>query len=273
MEYIKVLNKCFRYVIIIILLTGSKNIILMQITKSYFHYINILSYPYNLILFVTVYHQLTSMEEIEDADKHLNHVDILCRITGKQSVERLKKLIMIKYSQISRFHNVYPIDDNAMTNCFIIDCKCEKCIKNLNSISNISDYVILRSLSIPLVWETRCEKQYKSIHRKAQCLNKLHNSNIIENKANLIYLERIINNKYKEASQTLEAYYFSGIIELNAWLEIRWSNTKDPLPNDWWVLKAAKGNGGKDIYIISYQNFKAILTNLNESTDEYIIQR
>ena len=59
-------------------------------------------------------------------------------------------------------------------------------------------------------------------------------------------------------------------------------NTTSPGPNpspqnDWWILKASRGNGGKDIWILNHTNYKNVLSALNtseiSSKEEYVVQR
>ena len=41
---------------------------------------------------------------------------------------------------------------------------------------------------------------------------------------------------------------------------------------DWWAVKASKGNGGKDVWVVNRRNFEQILSTIPPN-DEYIIQR
>ena len=47
--------------------------------------------------------------------------------------------------------------------------------------------------------------------------------------------------------------------------------------NDWWFVKASKGNGGRDIWIINQNNYAITLANIatstNNTTDEFVIQQ
>ena len=46
--------------------------------------------------------------------------------------------------------------------------------------------------------------------------------------------------------------------------------------NDWWFVKASKGNGGRDIWIINENNYESTLANIASSTnnnDEFVIQQ
>jgi hypothetical protein len=42
--------------------------------------------------------------------------------------------------------------------------------------------------------------------------------------------------------------------------------------SDWWALKASKGNGGKDVWVINRNNFAEVLASV-PAKDEYILQR
>lgn len=41
---------------------------------------------------------------------------------------------------------------------------------------------------------------------------------------------------------------------------------------DWWALKASKGNGGKDVWVINRHNYASVLAAVPPK-DEYILQR
>jgi hypothetical protein len=42
--------------------------------------------------------------------------------------------------------------------------------------------------------------------------------------------------------------------------------------SDWWALKASKGNGGKDVWVVNRHNYAAVLATV-PTKDEYILQR
>ena len=95
------------------------------------------------------------------------------------------------------------------------------------------------------VWETTCEMTMRERHCEATVLNKLHNVVILEDKANLAFLQMRMN------CPVLETYVANSPGEVRAWASKRWTDaTKDiggPMDGDWWVVKASAGNGGKDI--------------------------
>lgn len=42
--------------------------------------------------------------------------------------------------------------------------------------------------------------------------------------------------------------------------------------SDWWALKASKGNGGRDVWVVNRHNYMAVLPTV-PAKDEYILQR
>ena len=42
--------------------------------------------------------------------------------------------------------------------------------------------------------------------------------------------------------------------------------------SDWWALKASKGNGGRDVWVINRHNYAAVMATVPKK-DEYILQR
>lgn len=182
------------------------------------------------------------------------------RITGKQSIERLEPLIysLFKTNQYSKEKKLIPISYEKytqITNCYSLDNQHNK---------------------IDFVWETTCEKVNKTLHQSAQILNKLHNSSIIESKSYLAFLQLLI-----PTHNMLETYVAMNAIEVANWISNRWNNnqlyvddkeqTDRIVEMDWWVVKASKGNGGRDVWILNKQNYSSIIPQL--CNDEYVIQR
>lgn len=89
------------------------------------------------------------------------------RITGKQSIERLEPLLC------SRFKHMGPWG--------AVDGKHQH-----------QRGVEGEDTPIDLVWETTCEQTWRTRHNSAIVLNKLHNTQILEDKANLAYLQQKI---------------------------------------------------------------------------------
>jgi hypothetical protein len=160
----------------------------------------------------------------------------LYRITGKQSIERLQPLI-------ESFKNKWLIPINPET------------------------------VSIPLdfVWETTCEKEWKSSHATAKIINRLNNTGIIESKSNLAYLQ------LRMKCTTLTTYVARNNNELIEWIHRHYSSqdtSSVTSTEDWWAIKASAGNGGKDIWIINKENYLSTIDSLPKQTDEeYVIQR
>lgn len=158
------------------------------------------------------------------------------RITGKQSVERLD-----------------PIVARLMPNAVRVG-KLEQ-----------------QDSKLDFVWETTCEKHLRSQHQSARVLNKLHNSQIIESKSMLAYLQLLMD------FPMLQTFVADNATAVEAWAERRWgsepsTSTEQTQARDWWVVKASKGNGGRDIWVMYKENYTKVVSELSAS-DEYVIQR
>lgn len=117
-----------------------------------------------------------------------------------------------------------------------------------------------------LVYETTCERTWNACHQRALILNRLHNSQILENKANLAVLQTAMD------IPMLETYLAHGHDEVDRWCRWRFQKTSSVEDLDWWVLKASKGNGGRDVWIICKDNFEKILPEIPPN-DNYVIQK
>jgi hypothetical protein len=161
------------------------------------------------------------------------------RVTGKQSIERLVPLVA----------DLVPQSQQASAAC-------------------------LRQPLPPqldFVWETTCEKDLKGHHATARVYNKLNNSQIIESKASFAALQ--VNIGYP----MLDTRVATNATNVAVWAKQRWSDpTNCKALNDgsmdWWVVKASRGNGGRDIWVMHAGNYMEVLPQLPES-DEYVIQR
>jgi hypothetical protein len=168
------------------------------------------------------------------------HDQFLCRVTGKQSVERLEPLIS------SLAPHVTFCDSKALRSGEV---------KKLD-----------------FVWETTCEKDLKEFHQNATVFNRLHNSHIIESKASFAYLQLMIQCPMLETRVAVSAREVAG------WAEKRWgaasysSGDENTSERDWWVVKASKGNGGRDIWVFNPQNFREVTPQLPVE-EEYVIQK
>jgi hypothetical protein len=123
--------------------------------------------------------------------------------------------------------------------------------------------------SLDIVWETSCEKTWHDRHVNAFVINRLHNTSIIENKGNLAFLQ------LKMSVPVLESYVANNLMELKTWFDNRWNglNNQGATPAmDWWVVKASKGNGGKDVWIINANNFSDIISSIPKQ-EELVIQK
>lgn len=154
------------------------------------------------------------------------------RITGKQSIERLDPIIL----------SLVP--NQSLSGC------------------NAAD-------RLDFVWETTCEKSLRAQHQSACILNKLHNSQIIESKSMLAYLQLLVD------FPMLETFVAENASSVEMWAKRRWNKPTDNNCSnlrDWWVVKASKGNGGRDIWIMYEENCEKVVSDL-PSSDEYVIQR
>lgn len=158
-------------------------------------------------------------------------------------------------------------------------------------LQNIEDFIWTKaddSVSpLDFVWETTCKIADKSQHIGATVLNRLHNSQIIEDKSNLAFLQ--LQMETKNSSGTLETYVAKDSSGVLRWVNKRWElsdenkkkndctiplNVEEITPIndncavDWWVVKASKGNGGRDIWIMNEKNYRNVLAELtaNEGT-------
>jgi hypothetical protein len=113
---------------------------------------------------------------------------------------------------------------------------------------------------IDFVWETTCELTMRERHSQATVLNKLHNVVILEDKANLAFLQTRMD------CPVLETYVANGSEEVKQWGLKRWAGeSKDAggsVDGDWWVVKASAGNGGKDIWVMTSNNVDSVVAEL-----------
>jgi hypothetical protein len=182
------------------------------------------------------------------------------RITGPQSVDRLDPILLKEFSKLGDW---------------------KKAESNETSIP------------LDFVWETTCELVWRCRHNSALIINKLHNSQILESKANLAYLQQKLTTPMLS---TLVALSPKAVLK---WCTNRWSKatiltqfdesinhashppsallnfTTDKSTNkhlDLWVVKASNANGGRDIWFINSSNFENIIAELPDNT-EFVIQK
>lgn len=202
------------------------------------------------------------------------------RVTGPQSVERLNPLVQ----QLGAFRECHDIKEALESN-----------------------------LKMDFVWETYCEKVWKGLHDSAKVLNRLHNTQVLEDKGNLAFLQ------LRMKVPVLRTYIAPNAERAKDWCSSRWCSESMPLDSncddddknclmsglshelesslakesflgethhwsvpraetseealsDWWALKASKGNGGKDVWIINKHNYSDILPTVPPN-QEYILQQ
>lgn len=195
----------------------------------------------------------------------------------------------------------------------------------------------LHQYQLQFVWETSCKISERSQHSQSTILNKLHNSQIIENKSNLAYLQLLMKENDSDLF-VLDTYIARDSYAVGRWVKkyfnlsddmggkiignndvsernhnnnsssssnngadidgmnnITYSNdngnddnnnnddneNNDAIENsmknnkekkeendnrnnkeingDWWVVKASKGNGGRDIWILNENNYQTVM--------------
>ncbi len=176
---------------------------------------------------------------------------LIFRITGPQSIERLEPLVPHVFPKNKSFCS----GPGSKVSGEIIDG------------DNFSTRVPPSDLP-HFVWETTCEQTWREWHCKAIVLNKLHNSTILEDKANFAFLQLRIQEHYKHVLPTFIAL---GADDALRWAQAHWPSVTVPFDekgsatskdkdSDWWVIKAAAGNGGKDVWIISRETYLDVIT-------------
>ncbi|CAM9655530.1 unnamed protein product, partial [Ectocarpus fasciculatus] len=172
---------------------------------------------------------------------------LLYRITGPQSIERLNPLLQL----ISKPHDsAAPVQWRWAED---------------------SD------TQLSFVWETACEKAWRDRHLQAGVLNRLNNSQVLEDKSNLAYLQ------LNMTVPVLETFIARCPDDFRRWADNRWSpeepgatgaaclhDISDSL--DWWAVKAARGNGGKDVWITNRDNYADTFAQLPRQ-GELVIQK
>jgi hypothetical protein len=129
--------------------------------------------------------------------------------------------------------------------------------------------------SLHFVWETSCKKSERIQHTESVVCNRLHNSQIIEDKSNLAFLQ--VQMATADASAVLETYVARDLAGVADWFGNRWgliseeekskrcSSTLNPsasCDSDWWIVKASKGNGGRDVWVVHPNNCFDVLGQL-----------
>jgi hypothetical protein len=188
-----------------------------------------------VLLLLNHWHQVIAMAAFaSEAD------NFVCRVTGKQSVERLIPLVKALRANISDLSN----DDVPPAACHP-----------------------------HFVWETTCEKDWKLYHANAVVRNKLNNTQVIESKSNVVFLQ------LNMSISSLESYVAKNSSEVSHWAGEHWRENRSLSENvdcsnerDWWAVKASNGNGGKDIWIVNQNNHKQAIAELPPN-EEYVIQR
>ncbi len=168
--------------------------------------------------------------------------DLTYRITGEQSIERIEPLLSMVFPN----RKLIPF-----------------------SLSSSKD-------RIDFVWETTCEITMRKIHANALIYNRLNNSSIIESKSDFAFLQI----RMKNTCHVLPTYIACNRDKILKWCKDRWdeeysvfdvANNKDK-DEDWWILKASNGNGGRDIFVITSNTYQRVLNSINVD-EEFVIQK
>jgi len=130
---------------------------------------------------------------------------------------------------------------------------------------------MIKSNQIHLVWETTCERDCKDAHANALILNRLNNSQILEDKSNFAFLNLSIE------FPCLDTFIAGKISEIEVWADRRWRSSNISTPcvgceGDWWAVKSSRGNGGRDVYVINSSNYCSVLSQI-PSVGEFVLQR
>jgi hypothetical protein len=135
---------------------------------------------------------------------------------------------------------------------------------------------------IDFVWETSCSLKWNERHAKAKVVNRLHNIQVLEDKTCLAYLQ--LNMRVP----TLQTFVAANKAILFHWLRLTYAPRENgdgsgngigsgrdfcTVPGDsWWAIKASKGNGGKDVWIVNPSNYEDIMNEI-QTDEEYVIQK
>lgn len=223
-------------------------------------------------------------------------MEAVYRVTGPAAVERVVPLLgvvapsvqwveftSLSYSNSShKQHSIPPPPPTTKTTATTTTSTIDSSVPDSKSSSMVAASTNAR---VVFVWETTCEKTFKTIHDNALVLNRLHNTQILENKAYLAVLQTCVSH-----GTNLTTFIAKSSIEVSTWLHNKWStlhsnismNTStiadinnvnnDVTHTDWWVVKSSKGNGGKDIWIVSQDNYQSIVLTL-PTKDQFVIQK
>ena len=112
------------------------------------------------------------------------------------------------------------------------------------------------------VWETTCPKAWAAHHASARLRNVLTGGVVLEDKALLALLG------HKMDVPTVPTEVFGTGKALAAWGAHLWGSGAAPDP-DWWVIKAAAGNGGTDVLMCHANNWRALTARLCALPDEW----
>ncbi len=97
---------------------------------------------------------------------------------------------------------------------------------------------------LDFVWETQVSRADKPRHDAATVLNRLNHAGILEDKASFACLQQGLP---PESVPTLETTVLKAV-EVQGWLDER--RRQPGGTEEWWILKAAGGNAGQDVYVL-----------------------
>ena len=192
------------------------------------------------------------------------------RITGPQSVARLRPLLAAIVAPMSAVEASPPLLHAPPAQNFLPE-----------NTSSTPNHPGPHSPKLDFVWETTCEQTWRNAHARATVHNRLHNSCILEDKANLAFLQLLMH-----PCPVLQTYVAQGGAEVRRWAEERWGGQGGNGGNesggggaadnaDWWVVKAARGNGGRDVWVMTRDNWPRVAGPGGEFADDspLVIQR
>eukprot|EP01038_Epipyxis_sp_PR26KG_P009454 gene9454-12738_t len=224
---------------------------------------------------VPLIHQLLEGKDIKLTDKPItdNYIYI---DHGKENMKTNTDITQHATQQ----SEVQTDEDHEINNIIVGNKTTESFLSNNNiNSSNDNEQHVLRLMHstedkhdiFDFVWETTCFKSNRKLHSSAKILNKLNNTNIIECKSNLAFLQLEILKTYPNC---ILSFVANNGQEVEEWGLKRWNKMNEIIDYDcdWWVVKASKGNGGRDVWIVNKSNFQQVLPIL-PNNDEYVIQK
>ncbi|CAM9193019.1 unnamed protein product [Chrysoparadoxa australica] len=152
---------------------------------------------------------------------------------------------------------------------------------------------------LDFVYETTVSREWSEFHSAAGVRNKLSGSSVLEDKARMALLQRESMSLPGLATEVMK-----DVSAVGAWAQERWGDVRELNVEeddgkclvrgmvlsastislspififlmiycvDWWCVKASKGNGGADVWVIHRGNAGTVVKSLRAG-EEYVVQR